>query len=897
MFLKNWSWKGTLRKALPNIIAVFVFLLVAFVYFKPVFENKVLFQEDVLQWQGMARSSFQYKDTHGHFPLWTTSMFSGMPAYQIAMDNPQSLNVVGIIYNLMTLYLKKPVSFFFLACICFYFLTRVLRINPYIGIIGGLAYAYATYNPVIIVVGHDTKMQSIALLPAFIGSLILIYERKYWQGAATVALFTALLFSTGHMQIVYYGLIMAIGLSLSYVIQWIHARDWKRLRTAGVVALGSGVIGLLCNAIVLFTTYDSSKETIRGGSELAGSKTNYTESGLNNSLAFDYSMYKIEPFVMLVPKMFGGSTGPELNKENSKAMEALQQMPPGLASHVQEGLRYYWGGIGDFVAGPPYAGAIICFLALIGFLIVDNKHKWWIGSVFLITILMSWGGYFEVFNSVLLKFLPMYNKFRAPSMIIVIPTFLLCLMAMLSLQKIFEAGDPSMLWRKYKWGLLLTAGIFGVLLFLYHHFDYTTTTDMALLKEAGSGDLNAVRQIGAFINGLKEDRQSLFLGSLLRSFGFIVAAALVIGLQVKYRIRPGLVLGLVGVLCFVDVMGMDMEYLNHDNYQKPVEYQQNFVPSAADGQIMRDKENFRVFDLRDSASNALSYGAMTAWFHHSIGGYHAAKLKIYEDLINNQLMNFPYCQPVINMLNTRYIIYPTTNGNDSVYRNPDALGTAWFVSAVRFEPTPLAVMNALTRFHPKDTAILFESDRKLAMAGVVTDSIRARRLAERNAWLAEKSARNGARTDKVSIRKLKSGKNVNVSNIHVNYADSAHWGAADSMAAIHLVKNDNDEILYRSDAPTRKFAVFSEIYYQRGWRAWIDGKETPIYRTNYVLRGLSVPAGHHSIRFAFHPPSYYLGRQVQWMACIILTLLIAAGIIVNIQDSKHGNSGSELLSS
>jgi len=871
----NFSGRKLLVELIPHFIAILVFLIIAALYCKPVFENKVLVQEDYTQWEGMARNSFQYKEKHGHFPLWSNNLFSGMPAYQIAMDNPQSINIPGIFYDLLTLHLQKPVSFFVLACICFYFLVLVLGINPYIGIIGSLAYAYATYNPVIIAVGHDTKMQSIALLPAFAASLIWVFEQKYFQGAAATALFTALLIGTGHMQIVYYGVIIATGLTLGYVISWIRQRDWKRIRTAGAIVVGAGLTGVLCNSIVLFTTYDSATETVRGGSELANAKSSYTSNGLSTSMAFDYSMYKIEPFVMMVPKMFGGSTGPEMKGQESKAIGALHQMPPQMADQVQGKLRFYWGGIGDFVSGPPYAGAIICFLALIGFLIIDGKHKWWILGTFLVSILMSWGGYFEAFNSFLLKYLPLYNKFRAPSMIIVIPTFLLCMMAVLTLQKILDTGEPSTLWKKYKWGLLLTAGIFGVLLFLYHNFDYTTTTDQELLKQAGTGSNPFAHHIQAFIEGLKADRQRLFMGSIVRSFLFIVAAALAIGLHVRSRIRPGLVLGLVGILSFADVMGMDMEYLNSDNYQKRAEYEKTFEASAADSLVLRDKSCFRVFDLRDSAAGALSYGAMTAWFHRSIGGYHAAKLKIYEDLINYQLMNFPDCQPAINMLNTKYIIYPTASGNDSVYTNPGALGPAWFVNAVRYEPAPLAVMNRLTHFHPADTAILFEADRKLVPLSDRTDRTGATDL--RSARIAGKAGYLDRLPDPAGL--------------HEDTAASSHRPAAGShqdgnAGFIQMVNSDNDDILYKSDASARRFAVFSEIFYNRGWHAWIDDKEVPILRTNYVLRGLSVPAGHHIIRFSFHPSSYYWGRQVQWMASILLLLLIVAAAIVCLEERR-----------
>ena len=843
-------------KLIPPIIAVLVFLLVAAIYCRPVFQDKVLFQEDALQWQGMAQDSYQYKATHGHFPLWSNGMFSGMPAYQIAMDDPQALGISGILYNVFTLWLKKPVSFFFLACMCFYFLTRVLRINPYIGIIGGLAYAYATYNPVIVAAGHDTKMQSIALLPAFIASLMLIFEKKYWQGLALTALFTAMLMNTGHMQIVYYGFIIAFFMFLGYAIPWIRQRDFRRLWKAGVLTLAAALVGFLTIAVLIFTTYDSSKESIRGGSELANVQSNYTKSGLSDNAAFDFSMYKTEPFVMLVPDIFGGSTELELTKENSQAFQALQHMPPSVALQVQDGLRFYWGGVGALVSGPPYAGAIICFLALTGLFILGNKHKWWILAASLLAIAMSWGGYFGAFNRVLLKVLPMYNKFRAPSMIIVIPTFLLCMLAVLSLQKILDEGSTPAFWGNYKKGLFLTAGIFGVLVFFYINFDYTSIMDRQLLQQASTRGSKAMEYVQVVINALKVDRQSLFFSSLLRSFLFIAAAALIIGFHIKIpRIRPGLALGLLGALSFADVMIMDLKYLNEDNYEEKKVYQENFAATHADSLILRDKGYYRVFDLRDGDSNTLSYGAMTAYFHHSIGGYHAAKLKIYEDLINNQLYKFPDCRPVLNMLNTKYLIWPVAGGKDSVSVNQASLGPVWFVKAWRFEPGAQAVMNSLSHLDPKDTAILFDADRSGMMAV---------------------GGRDASRSGTVADGRQDTGRLVTAAGLQQD----------DSAAQIRLVKNDNDEIIYQSDSRTRRFAVFSEIYYNRGWRAYVDGssRESPIIRTNYVLRGLSVPAGHHNIRFTFHPQAYYLGRQLQWMANIILFLLLVAAVITSLQD-------------
>jgi hypothetical protein len=274
---------------------------------------------------------------------------------------------------------------------------------------------------------------------------------------------------------------------------------------------------------------------------------------------------------------------------------------------------------------------------------------------------------------------------------------------------------------------------------------------------------------------------------------------------------------------------MDLRYLNFDNYKEREDYQQNFVATDADRQILRDKGYFRVFDLRDSASNALSYGAMTAYFHQSIGGYHAAKLKIYEDLINHQLSNYPHCGPVINMLNTKYIIKPVSPGRDSVCRNVGALGPVWFVKNVRYESSPMAVMNALTHLHPKDTAVVFAADK-----------------------------------DRVT-----------------------YDPQGDTTGSIQLLKNDNDEITYLSQSLSKRYAVFSEVYYDRGWHAWVDDQEVPILRTNYVLRGITVPPGRHIIRMAFRPFSYYLGRQMQWMASIIFLLMLAGAVIVYLQEKDQ----------
>jgi len=815
MTKKEW-----LLRLFPHALALCIFLLAAFAYCAPAFHHQVLVQEDITQWKAMAQSSFVYKARHGHFPLWTESMFSGMPAYLIAMEAhafaPQSY-----VYDILTIHLPSPANFFFLACICLYFLTQTLRVNPYIGIITSLAYAYATYNPVIISVGHETKMQSIAMLPAFIGGLILIYDKRYGWGAAMTVLGTALLVSANHMQIFYYGLIIAAGMTIGYSIRWIIHREWKHFLLALPLAAGCWLTGVLCNAVVIFTTYDFSKATIRGGSELAEDPS--AQKGLSTDYAFSYSLYPNESFVLMVPKIYGGSSGQELPDNRSKAVAALYNLPQPIAAQIRRNdlLTWYWGGIGS-TAGPAYAGAVICFFALIGMFVLDNKHKWWIAATCALALLMSWGGYLPGFNGLLLKYLPMYNKFRAPSVILVIPVFLLTVLATLSLQRILTA--PGILFKKYCRGMLLTATVFLGLAALYFHFDYTTWFDAHFLQRAGD-------QAKPFFTGLQDDRRTLFLHSLLRSLFLTAAAAVTATLYLKGKTTSWSLLLTIGALSYIDIIGIDLDYLSSSNYKPAASSPGNQVATATDSLILKDTGYYRVFDLRYGPDYTLTYGAATAWFHRTIGGYNAAKLSIYQDLIEHQLEKYPHCQPAIDMLNTRYLIESGPHG-DTVIRNEGAPGPAWFVRDIVFAPNAKAVMEGLTTLPVKDTAILFASD-STAPGQLVSDSLPRRQPAR---------------------------------------------GA--SAGTIRLTLNNNDEMVYQSYSDHKSFAVFSEIYYPRGWKAYIDGKETPIFRTNYVLRGISIPAGRHIIRFVFHPRSFYLGGIVQSIAGFLTLVLILSMVCI-----------------
>jgi hypothetical protein len=820
--------KGWFNSLLPHLIAFLIFLVVAVIYCKPVLEGKVLQQHDVTQWKAMAQNSFDYKEEHGKFPLWTNSMFSGMPAYQIAIESSIKVSPL-VFYHILSLGLPKPISFFFLACICFYFLCMVLRTGSVIGVIGSLAFAYVTYNPIIVAAGHDTKMQTIALMPAFIASLLLLYERKYWVGGALTALFTALLVGMNHPQIAYYSFIIAFFMTIGYAVYWIRQKDFRHLLTTMGIVVVAGIAGVLTNAVPLFTTFEYAKASIRGGSELATAGSNSTREGLSDDYALSYSMAKAEPFVMMVPNMFGGASEPiESFTEESQGLQALQSMPQEISNQIAGARLAYWGGINPTTSGPPYVGAIICFLALIGFFLLNNKHKWWILATMVLAIIMSWGSYFLGFNTFLLNHLPMYNKFRAPSMIIVIPTFLLCMMAVLTLKQVVNYENKTELWERYKKGLILTGAMIAIILLIYMSVDFTSEYDRQLLNQVNESPEQVKGYIRNFVNGLKEDRKSIFISSLMRSLFFMAAAALMIWLSIRKKIQSSIVLGVIGVLAFIDVMAVNSKYLNSENYQDEMEYENNFVASATDRQIMQDTSYYRVFDLRQGLGT-LTYGAMTANYHNSIGGYHPAKLSIYQDLIEHQLSKFPQSLPVVNMLNTKYVIQADQQGKEQLISNPENLGAAWFVQGIRYENGAKAVMDALGNFNPRDTALVFAEVQN------------------------------------------------QVQNVQ----------PAPPGSTIQLLFNDNDVAVYRSNATTNSFGVFSEVYYPNGWTAYVDGKEAQIIRTNYVLRGLVIPAGQHEIRFEFKPASFYTGEIVAFIAGLLIFIALFAAAFMEYRRRKR----------
>ena len=821
-------FKSLFKSALPHLIAVAVFAIVAIVYCKPALEGKVLQQSDITQWKGMAQDALNYKDQYGKTPLWTNNMFGGMPAYQIT-GIPGNAFSIGMLDRLFTLNLPEPIGLFFLASICFYFLAQVLGFSTIIGIVGGLAYSYATYNPIIVVVGHITKMHAIAYLPFFIGSILLIFQKKYYLGAICTAIATTLFVQSNHLQINYYGLIIVLVMSVFYLVQWIKAKDFTHIYKTVGFSLVAGLMGLAVNAVMLIGTAEFGKSTIRGGSALATKDSKITNTGLNKDYALSYSMFLSEPLVMMFPHIYGASSDPNLvDPTKSKAIEVLQQMQPEVGQQLQSFLQFYWGGIG-FTAGPPYVGILICFFAFIGFGSNKNPNRWWIAAVIVLSIMLAAGSYFESFNLVILKYLPLYNKFRAPSMIIVVPTLLIGILAMYGISATLKATNFKSFLQEHKIGWISLGLVFFAVLALYFSSDFKSESEKQLMSQIMQ--IQDPNQKAAFeapardlVNAIAEDRKGFIESDLTRTFIFIGIAFLFIFLYIKRTIQETLFILAIGVLTLVDIFQINVQYLKPSQYVDASENENVFALTALDNALMKDKSNYRIIDIRRGVQTAFNEGAIMAYHHKLVGGYNPAKLSIYQDLIENQWYNFPNCLPTLNMMNTKYII--TGNMASDTIPNPDALGNAWFVKGIEFKKGPRAVIDHLSNFNPKDTAVMDEQDKIEALAGLQVDS----------------------------------------------------------NARIQLVDNKNDEVNYTAKTNVKQLAVFSEIYYKDGWKAYVDEKETPIVKVNYVLRGLVIPAGDHTIKFEFKPDSIANTQKLAGVASILLWLGLIASVALAFQQ-------------
>lgn len=821
--------KVDFKKWMPHLIAIGIFLVVTVIYCKPALEGKTLSQHDLTQWKGMAQDAFNYQKTHGTFPLWTNGLFSGMPSYNIAFQSNAYVPVY--IIRAMSLFLPEPFSYFFLACICFYFLSQVLRVNPWIGILGAIGFAFCSYDPIVIAVGHHTKMITMGLMPALLGALILLYNKKYWLGGALTAAFTSALIVHNHLQIIYYMMIVILIMTIAYAIRWIKQGEFKHLFVAGSIALAAAGLGALTSAVNLFTTYDYSKESMRGGkanllnADTSASKK--TTSGLDADYAFRWSYGKSETLSLLVPNVNGGVS--ESLGEESKFYEALigayqgKQIDDQAAQQLSRLGVAYWGDQ-PFTSGPVYLGAIICLLFALGMLTKNNEHRWWALAAIVLSIVMAWGSNFKGFNEFLFNYLPMYNKFRAPAMILVIPQLLFAMIGIIGLNELFYSQQTS----DEKWKTLRNAGIAtGAVLLMtllfYFSSDFRSANDSETLKSIAQSSPQLSEPVKAIINAAGEDRKTLFMNDFIRSLAFAGAGFILLLAFAKNKLNIKIAMAGLLVLSSFDLLAVGRRYMNDENFVEKEETDPGgFVASTnaplhnALSSIQQDPDkHFRVFNVTGDVFN----DALTSYYVRSIGGYHPAKLSVYQDIIENQLSSGSPNMEVLNMLDTKYFIVPGQQGPE-VQQNPFTYGAAWFAKHINYVPDAAAEMKALSGTNLKDSVVVQSSFKS-------------------------------------------------------NIAAAPQW---DSTARIKLELYDNDVIVYSINTTTPQFAVLSEIYYSRGWNAYADSKPVPIVKTNYALRGVSVPAGTKKLELKFEPASYIWGSTITTITSVLILIILALGL-------------------
>jgi len=807
----------------------------------------------------MAQQSFEYKQKHGHFPKWTNSMMSGMPAYQIALGPKTPANIhLEHVQQVLSLGFPKPVFYLFIAALCFYLLSNVMGVNPWISILGGVAYAYCSYNPVLIAGGHDSKMLSMAYAPAVLAGLQLIYKQKYWLGAATVLTSGILLLSQHHQQIVYYTLLMLVFMTIPFIIKSIKEKKVKHLTISMLISISMGALILGSMAMTYWPAYEFTKETMRGGrSELTQKdKKNETKGGLDKDYAFQWSYGKAETMTLLVPNAFGGSSAEGLG-ENSKAIEALQEnmqkLPQGFAQQVAQASPMYWGELLS-TQGTVYLGAIVCLLFLFGTFLSKSEHRWWLVALTLFGIVLAWGKNFEAVNYFLFDHLPFYKKFRAPSMALVIPQLSVALLAVIFLDEFILKTSKEKIQQLFKKCLYISGGTALALVLFYFMSDFTNTATTELRKnisEALQGQGSDF--IRSYFSALKADRQAFYLSDMWRSLGFMFVLVAALFMYVKNWIKPAVVYSVLILFCIIDLFGVCKRYLKEDDFVSADEIADSYADTRADLQLKNDTGYYRVLNLAFPGANGYTVSvsnsfndALTSYKHNTIGGYSPAKLGLYQDLIERQIYKNiekwganPMAKdsfPVLNMLNMKYVIVPDQQDpkQTQAVQNPFALGNCWLVKEVKFVKTADEEMNALDSINPTETAYI---DDKFKAA-------------------------------------------------------VPFMPVFDSTAYIKLVQNNNDESKYEFNAATNQFAVFSEVYYPLGWEAYIDGKKTAYCKTDYALRGLSIPAGKHIIEFIFDPTSVRVGENISryvniFSVLFVMLCIFMAWKINNKKEMQH----------
>ena len=788
---------------LPHTIAVIVFLLVTVLFFSPIFfENKTIVQHDAAQSIGASKALADYREKTGEEGLWAPNMFSGMPAYLISLqwDNTG----MNIIKRVLSLNLPHPVSNIFLAFVCYYILLLSFGIRPYLAIGGALAFGLSSFMLIGFSAGHNARIGAMAFMPLVLAGIHLTFTNKRLLGASLTAAALGLHLRENHLQVTYYLLLIVLGYGLMQLIVAIQQKRIPDLIKNVGILIPAALLAVGTYFGQLWGVAEYTEYSTRGKSELPATDST-AASGLNRDYVFNYSNGILEPLTLLIPNFYGGSSSAYLfyNKESNTYQALVNSGNQQMANNLARYTTPYWGK--QPLTAPYYAGAIIVFLFVVGILFAERKYMWWLVSLSFIAIVLSWGKNFESLNYFIFDYLPGYNKFRSVTFVLAITFLAMPLLGMLGLENLLTKEHSKEVKKKLLVAFGSTAGLCLLILVFGGMFSFLTEVEATLPDW--------------FIDALRADRKSLLQNDAFRSIAFITVIFIVLYFNLQKRISSSLVFGIIAFFITIDLVVVDRRYFDKESYKRKREAA--FVMTAAEQRVAQDEAYYRIFNVQGDAR--------PSYFFNSVTGYHGAKLRRYDDLLEKGIYNdlqtyFQDAQRqsidfskygIINMLNCKYIIFGE-NANE-VLVNYGASGPAWFIKRLEEVESPYEELEKTLEIDTRSAAV-------------------------------------------IDINKFKAPV--------IEY---------DSTSTIKLLENKPNYLKYEAETATKNIGVFSEIYYP-GWRALIDGKETDMVRVNYILRALQIPEGKHTIEFKFEPKPYMVGNKITMASSWIVLLLLLGSI-------------------
>ena len=806
------------KKILPHILVLIGFVIISLVYFSPVLQGKSIYQSDIVHYIGMSKQQKDFKEATGEETYWTNSAFGGMPTYQLGAHYPN--NYIKKL-DLTLRFLPRPADYLFLYFMGFYVLMLVLRVEYKLAALGALAFGFSTYLIIILGVGHNSKAHAIAYMPLVLSGILLTFRKRYLFGFLLTAVAMALELVANHFQMTYYLMFLVLVLGMAYLVDAYKKQDLPHyFKAVGVLSLAV-ILAVGLNATNILATQEYAKESTRGQSELTinpdGSAKKEITTGLDRDYITEYSYGILETFNLYIPRFLGGGSHEDVGKDSESYQFFLKQgVPPLEAREYVKQTPTYWGNQ-TIVEAPAYVGAVVIFLFVFALFLVKGRLKWWLVGGSLLSLILSYGDSqpFKFVTDFFIDYVPLYNKFRAVSSTQVVLELCIPVLAVLGLVKLFNKNDnkDEDKLKALKLTVIITAGLALVfLLFKSSLFSFVGGSDAYYRQNFGP----------RFMEALIADRKAFFTQDTLRTLVLVLLAAGAIYLFLIKKLSETKVIMAFAVLILVDLVGVDRRYVNNDSFVPSIRMNKPYQATPVDQAIMQDPGHFRVFDLVSRAPAKASY------FYNSLSGYHAAKLKRYDELydfyISKNNIN------VLNMLNTKYIIAEDEEGKPFPYTNPDANGNAWFVENIQFVKSANEEIQALDSLDTKRVAIMLADNE---YASFLKEDI-----------------------------------------------------MIDTTATITVEAYQPNYIKYKSSSAVDGFVVFSEIYYKDGWNAYVDGKLSPHSRVNYLLRGMKVPAGTHDIEFKFEPQVIKTGGNIALASSIVFVLLLFGGIFYNFKKFK-----------